>query len=280
MNKLLFSEGGQPLNLDDLEFMQNSVHNPMKALLSSWGNCILSGCQIQVDKETSAHSWTAGYISYNGEVYAVSAGSIEQVEQSASLYWMLYSSEGGSRSFSDGVSHSTQKVYTARLTPMRQAPESGDYLADDGLPRLGFDFVRYPRIKYSYEGQGTIVNFTEISAYSGVLTLDFRGTINSKGYLGTLKMEGVGHMQGSVSFMMKGFVATITLADGVLSISRNRPTEEESTNLRIDDGYVVTMFVTWNYNQDIASGASSGETPSEADRRRFANGSSGGRGRR
>ena len=43
MNKLLFSEGGQPLNLDDLEFMQTSLIDATKALASPWGNCVLTG---------------------------------------------------------------------------------------------------------------------------------------------------------------------------------------------------------------------------------------------
>ena len=256
MNKILFSEGGQPLNLDDLEFMQNSVHNPMKALLSSWGNCILSGCQIQVDKETSAHSWTAGYISYNGEVYAVSAGSIEQVEQSASLYWMLYSSEGGSRSFSDGSAHPTQKVYTARLAPMRQAPESGDYLADDGLPRLGFDFMRPPRLKYSYEGSGEVVNFTELSPYSGVLTLKIDGALPMNGYFALFKMAGVNNSQGSVSFSSIGSsIATITLTNGKLMVRESDPDISRNSHTGIGGKKHISILITWDYDEDNSQGA-------------------------
>ncbi|KXB75633.1 hypothetical protein HMPREF3185_00722, partial [Porphyromonas somerae] len=49
MNKLLIHEGGQPLHLDDLEFLQEVATSPLQSLISSWGNCILGGCEITYD---------------------------------------------------------------------------------------------------------------------------------------------------------------------------------------------------------------------------------------
>ena len=169
---------------------------------------------------------------------------------------MLSSSEGGSRSFSDAASRSTQKVYTARLTPMRQAPESGDYLADDGLPRLGLDFMRSPRIKYSYEGSGEVVDFTELSPYSGVLTLKIDGALPLNGYFAMFRMVGVNNSQGSVSFSSIGSsVATIALTNGKLTVRESDPDISRNSHTQIGGKRHITIPITWDYDEDNSQGA-------------------------
>ena len=46
MNKLLFKEGGQPFYLDDLDFMQSAFADTVKGIVSTYGNVILSGCNV------------------------------------------------------------------------------------------------------------------------------------------------------------------------------------------------------------------------------------------
>lgn len=86
MNKLLFSEGGQPLYLDDLDFLQNSFADSVKGLASPFGNVILSGCVISSsDNKTS---WTDGYLVIDGEIYKVDAGNISNPAP-VTIYWKV-----------------------------------------------------------------------------------------------------------------------------------------------------------------------------------------------
>lgn len=73
MNKFLTHEGGQPIWLEDIDFMQESVRDTFKVLLSSivgeYENtehpdhaCILQGC------ETTDEGVSPGYIYYRGEI--------------------------------------------------------------------------------------------------------------------------------------------------------------------------------------------------------------------
>lgn len=86
MNKLLFSEGGQPLYLDDLNFMQSSFADSIKGIVSPFGDVVLSGCNINSDENKT--SWTEGYIVISGEIYKVDSGNINKPVLNA-LYWKV-----------------------------------------------------------------------------------------------------------------------------------------------------------------------------------------------
>lgn len=86
MNKLLFSEGGQPLYLDDLNFMQSAFADSIKGIVSPFGDVVLSGCSIESDENKT--SWTEGYIVISGEIYKVDSGSINNPIPT-DLYWKV-----------------------------------------------------------------------------------------------------------------------------------------------------------------------------------------------
>lgn len=66
MNRFVTKEGGQPIFLEDLDFMQKAlgadISNGIKSLAGT-KNCILSGCEIPYEGRISE-----GFILFNGEI--------------------------------------------------------------------------------------------------------------------------------------------------------------------------------------------------------------------
>lgn len=132
MNKLLFSEGGQPLNLDDLEFMQTSTIDAIKALASPWGNCVLAE-----DWTPSIHSgggimeWKDCMVSINGKLAFLPASRLDvssiQSSSEVSVYIEIFGLEDASKNFADGSQHPTRMVYRAEMK-VGVLPVGGDIL--------------------------------------------------------------------------------------------------------------------------------------------------------
>nr|DAJ35675.1 MAG TPA: hypothetical protein [Caudoviricetes sp.] len=258
MNKLQFHEGGQPLHLDDLEFLQDATVSTIRSLISSWGDCVLGGCEITYDKNTYAHHWKAGYIAYQGEVYRVSAGKFDQVDQADTFYWLFSKTEVGGKVFEDGEEHNTQIVYTAQLASLRFAPEDGDYVADSHLPRLGIDFARSPRLRYSYEGLGVLIDFTELSRYSGIITLRFEKTdsIPTSGHFGIFRLSGINNMSGKSAITAYGFTpTTIEVINGKLVCNQTLGEGRSSSHAQLYNRTYVSILISWDYEESNGAGA-------------------------
>lgn len=275
MNKLQFNEGGQPLHLDDLEFLQDATVSPLQALITSWGNCILGGCEITYDKTTHAHHWTSGYIAYQGSVYRVSAGTIDQVDQADTFFWLFSRTETASKVFEDGAEHNTQVVYVAQLVSMRFAPEDGDYIADKNLPRLGVDFARSPRLNYSYSGLGSVVNFKELSRYSGILTLRFERTddIPTTGSFGTFLLSGINNMAGRYSFVDPNMPPTdIDVVNGKLTCRQKLGDGISRSHVTLSHRTYVSILLSWDYEDNNGDGAGINEDSGKIPPRDFERG--------
>ena len=275
MNKLQFNEGGQPLHLDDLEFLQDATVSPLQSLVTSWGNCILGGCEITYDKTTHAHHWTSGYIAYQGSVYRVSAGTIDQVDQADTFFWLFSRTETASKTFEDGAEHNTQVVYVAQLASMRFAPEDGDYITDSNLPRLGVDFARSPRLNYSYSGLGSVVNFKELSRYSGILTLRFERTddIPTTGSFGTFLLSGINNMAGRYSFVDPNMPPTdIDVVNGKLTCRQKLGEGFNRSHATLSHRTYVSILLSWDYEDNNGDGAGINEDSGKIPPRDFERG--------
>lgn len=258
MNKLLIHEGGQPLHLDDLEFLQEVATSPLQSLISSWGNCILGGCEITYDKTTSVHHWNDGFIAYQGSVYRVSAGTIDQVDQADTFYWLFSRTETASKVFEDGAEHNTQVVYVAQLASMRFAPEAGDYIADKNLPRLGVDFARSPRLSYSYNGIGSVVNFQELSRYSGILTMRFepKDALPTTGHFGTFLLSGINNMAGRYTFVDPNMPPTdIDVVNGKLTCRQKLGEGFSRSHATLEHRTYISILISWDYEENNGDGA-------------------------
>ena len=126
MNKLLFREGGQPFYLDDLDFMQSAFADTVKGIVSTYGNVILSGCNvpppISIAGRPTTYNWEEGYIAINGEVYRVEEGSFEG-GMNASLYWKVVSTEGQKEIYENT---SENNVYQYRKVELTDTVTSSD----------------------------------------------------------------------------------------------------------------------------------------------------------
>lgn len=120
MNKLLFSEGGQPLYLDDIDFLQTSLFEGYAPFFRNFGNCVLQGCEVTIIDQNRV-SWTSGVVLYNGEIFAVPSGSgaTNSITQSA-IGLRVVRTPTEPRVFGDGVSRPTHELGTAELTLLFQ----------------------------------------------------------------------------------------------------------------------------------------------------------------
>lgn len=141
MNKLLFNEGGQPFYLDDLDFMQSAFAETVKGVISTYGNVILSGCEISppisIAGRPTVYNWDEGYIAINGEVYRVDSGSFSG-EMNAKLYWKVVSTEGQKEIYENT---SENNVYQYRKVELTDTVAASDIYVSASTMKSMNDFL-------------------------------------------------------------------------------------------------------------------------------------------
>ena len=116
MNKLLFKEGGQPFYLDDLEFMQESTADVLKAICSGMKlgeKHILLSDPVSTEILGSNTVYTIvgnGYIVIDDEVYPIKP-DILTVPTSQPVYWVVVQEKFQNEKFAD---NSAAQVYKVR----------------------------------------------------------------------------------------------------------------------------------------------------------------------
>ena len=192
MNKLLFSEGGQPLNLDDLEFMQTSTIDAIKALASPWGNCVLTeNWELRSFSDDGVWVWTDCMVSINGEIAYLPASSLDISSAYGSdtkAYIQLSSREDNVKTFADGSQHPTRKIYRAEMKvgipPIEsdvipvigKNVKSSDYLLGDKAKewlRMNERRVKVSNVK---EGVSVILRINDLGGFNVLKVL--YGTIS------------------------------------------------------------------------------------------------------
>lgn len=119
MDKFLTYEGGQPVWLDDLKFIEKSVKDTFIRAIAAFAqypyiNCILQGCEVT---ETEDYvNWTSGVIMFDGEILGIDAGRIPiQSGQTYSFAIIESYDPFGERTFRDGQSHNCYQIRTATI---------------------------------------------------------------------------------------------------------------------------------------------------------------------
>lgn len=151
MDKILTHEGGQPLYLDDITFMDKAIRESFGGLLRMFGNdqnVYLTNLNV-VQESPGVVRWDAGYIALSGEILPVLAGSIT-VNPALPLYWHVAVSNAlnSNRVFDDGIARDCLEVRTATLNTTGEGgfPETGVTSVHDAiLSMLEEDFQ--PKIK-------------------------------------------------------------------------------------------------------------------------------------
>lgn len=120
MNKLLFKEGGQPFYLDDLEFMQESTADVLKAICSGMKlgeKHILLSDPVSTEILGSNTVYTIvgnGYIVIGDEVYPIKP-DILTVPTSQPVYWVVVQEKFQNEIFAD---NSEAQVYERRYVKL------------------------------------------------------------------------------------------------------------------------------------------------------------------
>ena len=211
MNKLLFSEGGQPLNLDDLEFMQTSTIDAIKALASPWGNCVLAK-----EWRTGAHTggsilrWDSCMVCVNGKIAYLPESELNMSDiytsEDKTVYIQVSSQEDNIKSFADGSQHPTRKLYRAEMK-VGVLPDSLDVLPLFGARALErSDYIIGEKIKKGFQVKEVAVPVSSvrdgvsirlkikdiqgIRILFGEIELSHGAIENFDGYICTLAQEG------------------------------------------------------------------------------------------
>ena len=124
MNKMLNPNGGVPLTLTDLAYMQSATFDAFKSVLNAFskgtGNVRLAGCVVSwedISRAAKKVSWTAGYVGLHGEVFPVSAGSLDSVEESTALYWKITRVQEAQVTLENGQQAARRERSYATLVP-------------------------------------------------------------------------------------------------------------------------------------------------------------------
>lgn len=119
MNRLNINEGGQPLYLDDLDFMQSAFAEAVRGIMSTYGNVILSGCEVKTSNVEGEvyinYYYNKGYIALNGEVFPVEKGSFS-ADKGVTLYWKVVRTEEQKEVFENSSEHNVYQYAKVVLT--------------------------------------------------------------------------------------------------------------------------------------------------------------------
>lgn len=121
---MLNPNGGVPLTLTDLVYMQSATFDAFKSLLNAFsngtGNVRLAGCVVSwADTSRAAKkvSWTAGYVGLHGEVFPVAARSLDSVEDGTALYWKIIRVQEAQVTLQNGQQEARRERSYATLVP-------------------------------------------------------------------------------------------------------------------------------------------------------------------
>ncbi len=120
MNKLITTDvGGMPIVLDDIRWEQDANRDAIFGIMSAFGitkptSFILSGCAVSIVGST--YSWTDGYLSLEGEICKVVAGSVTLAATTTAKWSVVETYDAtGNKTFESGTSFDTYAIRTAAL---------------------------------------------------------------------------------------------------------------------------------------------------------------------
>lgn len=128
MNKYLIYEGGQPIYLNDLDFLQSSFSDTVKGLCSAlkFGEKnILMNDPVSMDESNGYTTYTialGGYIVLGDEIYPIQAGSL-RVPTSQPVYFVVVSEKYQTETLSNNTE---VQVYERRYVKLSGAYAEGD----------------------------------------------------------------------------------------------------------------------------------------------------------
>ena len=118
MNKILFSEGGQPVYLDDLQLLQQNMTDIFNLASAALGAGKVSGYVLGTRSITDDVHWacSAHKIVVDGTVYDVPETKFDAPKADKALYYVLSSTAVDRRVFENGQTAACQTAHTAVVT--------------------------------------------------------------------------------------------------------------------------------------------------------------------
>lgn len=133
MNNLHFSEGGQPISLDDLKQLNDNINEGLALLAKLCGDGILDGCQSggQINGNGTLAGITEGHVVIGGVIYEVDRTELYfegiGLPDLPEVYLVPTTEESRTMEFADGSTHPTRSKKKAVV--VRERPVNGEYLA-------------------------------------------------------------------------------------------------------------------------------------------------------
>lgn len=134
MNEIKFTEGGQPISLDDLKQLSDNITSSVALLASLCGDGILDGCDLSADQTGGGARIviSSGHVIIAGAIYDV--GETEMHFNGLGLgnlpsesFLVPSTDESRSMDFADGSTHPTRVRKTA--VAVRERPSDRAYIA-------------------------------------------------------------------------------------------------------------------------------------------------------
>lgn len=134
MNEIKFTEGGQPISLDDLKQLSDNITSSVALLASLCGDGILDGCDLSADQTgggariviSSGHAIIAGAI-YDVDETEMHFNGLGLGNLPSEVFLVPSTDESRSMEFADGSTHPTRVRKTA--VAVRERPSDRAYIA-------------------------------------------------------------------------------------------------------------------------------------------------------
>lgn len=262
MNKLLFSEGGQPLHLDDLNFMQESCQEALQALLQATGNCILHGVDLNPQGFITVYK---GAIYYEGKLYTVQQHDFGDSQTAGytleHVRWDFRELREEIKTFEDGQDKATRVRYEA-VPFLSKTSERG--VAHKDLPylkdRLSF---AQPTTKVSLaSSELQLVDYSILGKHSAMLTLKVDRDLKFDEILGNIEVSVLVD-NGFVESKARNVYGELRLPRSVLKRSEQVLLEVQGSKLYLRRGAdvsgsvdkvsfagvrCISLIINWDYD--------------------------------
>lgn len=137
MNKLIFTDGGQPIKLDDLQLLQDAAFTGFEAILKALANCVLSGCEVSIENEI--FSVSEGFVAINNSIYKVDPQSINLSDTDPNNYYIVpEETQTSLRVFQDSSVHNVHEIRKGILITSDSIPADSVNLGEGLLTSLSF----------------------------------------------------------------------------------------------------------------------------------------------
>ena len=195
MNEILFSEGGQPISLDDIKSLQESALTSIQAFASILPDGVYGKVYYSDPNGRRTLRWEDSIVIARGKVGFLPKGSMPY-NLDTDYYAAIVEEEGNAQEFADGSSHPTRKTTKVIVTDGKSSHQHYAKMQR----RVGLSLPLTQGVNFIYEKEGSFA--TSWIGYYYVLNIEtantriiqgqIRGTFDSKEeYIGIIRDSGL-----------------------------------------------------------------------------------------